>query len=43
MNRWGRTASAPFRSLARAVAVTAKAAARSVRTVRDGLRRLRQG
>jgi transglutaminase-like putative cysteine protease len=43
MNRWGRTASAPFRGIARAVAATAQAAARSWRTVRDGLRRLRQG
>ena len=43
MNRWGRTASAPFRGIGRAVAITAQAAARSWRTVRDGLRRLRQG
>lgn len=43
MNRWGRSLSAPFRGIARAAATTAQAAARSWRTVRDGLRRLRQG
>lgn len=43
MNRWGRSASAPFRGIARGAATTAQAAARSWRTVRDGLRRLRQG
>lgn len=43
MNRWGRSASAPFRAIKRGAAITAQAAARSWRTVRDGLRRLRQG
>ncbi|MFF1384815.1 DUF3488 and transglutaminase-like domain-containing protein [Arthrobacter sp. NPDC058288] len=43
MNRWGRIAGAPFRAVRRAAAKPAQAAARSWRTVRDGLRRLRQG
>jgi hypothetical protein len=43
MNRWGRIVTAPFRAVARAAAIPAQAAARSWRTVRDGLRRLRQG
>ena len=43
MNRWGQIVSAPFRSIAHAAGIPAQAAARSWRTVRDGLRRLRQG
>ncbi|WP_028270416.1 DUF3488 and transglutaminase-like domain-containing protein [Arthrobacter sp. UNC362MFTsu5.1] len=43
MNRWGRIVTAPLRAVARAAAIPAQAAARSWRTVRDGLRRLRQG
>jgi hypothetical protein len=43
MNRWGLIASAPFRAVSRAAAKLGQAAARSWRTVRDGLRRLRQG
>ncbi|ABK02602.1 transglutaminase domain protein [Arthrobacter sp. FB24] len=43
MNRWGRIVSAPFRAVLRAAAKPAQAAARSWRTVRDGLRRLRRG
>ncbi|MBT2536321.1 DUF3488 and transglutaminase-like domain-containing protein [Arthrobacter sp. ISL-69] len=43
MNRWGLIASAPFRAISRPAAKLGQAAARSWRTVRDGLRRLRQG
>ncbi|CAN7276140.1 transglutaminaseTgpA domain-containing protein [Arthrobacter sp. LjRoot14] len=43
MNRWGRIVSAPFHAVLRAAAKPAQAAARSWRTVRDGLRRLRRG
>ncbi len=43
MMRWGQVASAPFRATARSAAKLGQAAALSWRTVRDGLRRLRQG
>jgi transglutaminase-like putative cysteine protease len=43
MMRWGQMASAPFRAAARSAAKLGQAAALSWRTVRDGLRRLRQG
>lgn len=43
LNRWGHVAGAPFRAVTRAAATTTQAAARSWRTVRDGLRRLRRG
>jgi transglutaminase-like putative cysteine protease len=43
MNRWGLIAAAPFRAISRPAAKLGQAAALSWRTVRDGLRRLRQG
>jgi transglutaminase-like putative cysteine protease len=43
MKRWGQIVSAPFRAVGRSGAKLGQAAARSWRTVRDGLRRLRQG